>query len=175
MYRRCKDYKHMAAALLLGLAMAGCQAGAGRDVPEPPSATRLEYIREFKKIDTANKGLITMDEAIAYYNARFTELDKNRDGRLDVKELEPLLPIMNTQSARELLLKLDRDGDNRLSRSEFLVLANWLFQLSSSPYELVLGDVERNMPATVPASTKKDTDDSDATRRVPCPIRVPNC
>ena len=163
-----------AATLAICIMLAGCQAGADGQTAEPLSPTRLEYVREFKKIDTANKGRITMDEAIAYYSARFAELDKNHDGYLDAKELEPLLPIMNAQTTRELLLKLDRNSDNRLSRTEFLVLANWLFQLASSPSELALGDVERNMPATVPASTKKDSND-EATRRVPCPIKVPNC
>jgi hypothetical protein len=71
-------------------------------------------------------------------------------------------------------LKLDRDSDNRVSRAEFLVLANWLFQLASSPNELALADVERNMPASVPASTKKDSDDSPS-RRIPCPPKAPNC
>jgi hypothetical protein len=163
-----------ATAVALYLAVTGCQTGLGNQTAEPPSATRLEYIREFKKIDAANKGLITLDQATAYYNARFTELDKNRDGYLDAKELEAIVPIMNAQTAKELLLKLDRDSDNRVSRSEFLVLANWLFQLASRPNELALADVERNMPASVPASTKKDSTDTPS-RRVACPPKVPNC
>jgi EF-hand domain pair/EF hand len=164
----------VATAVALSLAVAGCQSGFGEQTNEPPSPTRLEYIREFKKIDTTNKGRITLEEATAYYSARFTELDKNRDGYLDAKELEAIVPIMNSTSANELLLKLDRNSDNRVSRSEFLILANWLFQLASNPNELALGDVERNMPASVPASTKKDSDDSPA-RRTPCPAKVPYC
>jgi hypothetical protein len=156
------------------LALSGCQTDVGK-APDTFSEARLEYLREFKKIDTANKGRITMEEATAYYNARFTELDKNRDGYLDARELEPLIPIMNSKSAGELVQKLDRNSDNRLSRAEFLVLANWLFQLASSPNELALGDVERNLPATVPQTPKKDAADDTPTRRVPCPIKVPNC
>jgi Ca2+-binding EF-hand superfamily protein len=163
-----------ATAMALYLTVAGCQSGLGDQTAEPPSPTRLEYIREFKKIDATNKGRITFDEATAYYSARFTELDKNRDGYLNAKEIEAILPIMNSQSANELMLKLDRDSDNRVSRAEFLVLANWLFQLASSPNELALADVERNMPASVPASTKKDSDDSPS-RRIPCPPKAPNC
>jgi hypothetical protein len=159
--------------LALCLVLAGCQGGVDKG-PDTFSEARLEYIREFKKIDTANKGRITMDEAVAYYSARFTELDRNRDGYLDARELEPLIPIMNSRSASELLLKLDRNSDNRLSRTEFLVLANWLFQLASSPSELALGDVERNMPATVPPPKQKENT-GDPMRRTPCPIKVPNC
>jgi Ca2+-binding EF-hand superfamily protein len=82
----------------------------------------------------------TPNEATAYYSNRFTELDSNGDGFLDAKELEPLIPVMNAQSAKELLFKLDRNSDNKLSRPEFLVIVNWLFQLASSPYELADGD-----------------------------------
>ena len=42
------------------------------------------------------------------------------------------MPLMNAQSAKELLRKLDRNGDNKVSPSEFLVVVNWLFQLASS-------------------------------------------
>jgi Ca2+-binding EF-hand superfamily protein len=164
-----------ATTMALALAVAGCQAGVSEKASEPPSPERLQYINEFKKIDKANRGTITLEEATAYYSARFTELDRNHDGFLDEHELEPLIPIMNTRSARELLLKLDRNSDNRLSRKEFLILANWLFQLASSPNELALGDVETNLPATVPATTKKEPTDQQSVTRAPCPIKVPNC
>ena len=163
-----------AMTMVLCLAVAGCQAGAPQMAAESPSPERFEYIREFKKIDRAGKGRITLEEANAYYSARFTELDKNHDGFLDAKELEPLIPIMNSVSAKELLLRLDRNSDNKLSRAEFLVLANWLFQLASSPNELALGDLERNMPATVPPSAPKESTNDPATR-TPCPMKVPTC
>ena len=162
-----------ATALALCLTALGCQTGLVEKAAEP-SPERLEYIREFKKIDSAGKGHITIDQATAYYSARFTELDRNHDGFLDERELEAIVPIMNARSGRELLLKLDRNSDNRLSRSEFLVLANWLFQLASNPNELALGDVERNMPATIPPPTPKDAKD-EPTMRTPCPPKVPTC
>jgi hypothetical protein len=164
------------AATTLGLCLAvgGCQTGVAQKAVEPLAPARLEYVNEFKKIDTAGKGHISMEEATAYYKARFTELDKNRDGYLDANELEALIPIMNAKSGRELLLKLDRNSDNRLSRTEFMVIANWLFQLASSPNELALGDVENNLPATVPVATKQDNNDQSP-RRIPCPVKVPTC
>ena len=166
--------KFRATTMAIALAVAGCQAGVEK-ANEPPSPERLEYINEFKKIDKANRGRITLEEATAYYSARFTELDRNHDGFLDEHELEPLIPIMNARSARELLLKLDRNSDNKLSRKEFLILANWLFQLASSPNELALSDVETNLPATVPTTIKKEATDQAPTPRAPCPIKVPNC
>jgi len=146
-----------AAAVMLSLAAAACHSGNATGSGEPVSSARAEYIAEFKKIDRAGKGRITLDEATAYYEARFSELDKNGDGRLELAELEPLIPVMNAKSARELLSKLDRDSDNTVSRAEFLVIVNWLFQLARNPQELTLEDVERNAPASVASSpAKKD-------------------
>jgi hypothetical protein len=150
----------VAATMALGLAASACQSGLSSTVAAPPSQARLEYVNEFKKIDAAGKGHITLEEATAYYGARFAELDKNHDGFLDAEELEPLIPIMNARSGKELLFKLDRNSDNRLSKAEFLVIANWLFQLARSQNELTLADVEKNMPASVPASTKENTNDA---------------
>jgi Ca2+-binding EF-hand superfamily protein len=164
-----------ATSLALCLAVACCQTDVADKAPDPPSPARLEYISEFKRIDRANKGRITLEEATAYYAARFTELDKNRDGFLDAHELEALIPIMNAKSGRDLLLKLDRNSDNRLSRSEFMVIANWLFQLASTPNELALGDVERNVPATIPPPAKKNDSSDQPIMRTPCPVKVPNC
>jgi Secreted protein acidic and rich in cysteine Ca binding region len=162
-----------ATTMALILAVAGCQAGVPEKAVQSPSPTRLEYITEFKKIDTASKGRITMEEAMAYYSARFTELDKNGDGFLDAHELDALVPIMNANSGQRLLLKLDRNSDNRLSRSEFLVISNWLFQLASSPNELALEDVEKNMPSGAVYKPKDYTNESP--KRPTCPINVHNC
>lgn len=147
----------IAAIAALCAGAVACQSDLGGKAADAVSPARLEYISEFKKIDIAGKGRITMEQATAYYSSRFTELDRNGDGFLDAQELEPLIPVMNARSGKELLFKLDRNSDNKISRSEFLVIVNWLFQLSSSPNELALGDVEKNLPASVPASTKSDT------------------
>jgi Ca2+-binding EF-hand superfamily protein len=144
------------AAATLALATAACHSGNATGPGEPTSPARAEYIAEFKKIDRAGKGRITMEEATAYYEARFNELDTNGDGRLDEQELEPLIPIMNAKSARELLVRLDRDSDNTVSRAEFLVIANWLFQLARDPRELTLADVERNAPPAAGSTPRKD-------------------
>ena len=96
--------------MILCLAAAGCQSSVGPTAAERISPVRLEYIEEFKRIDRAGKGRITLEEATAYYSVRFTELDKNRDGFLDVAELENILPAMGAKSGKELPPKLDRNG-----------------------------------------------------------------
>jgi Ca2+-binding EF-hand superfamily protein len=131
-----------AATLTLCLCATACQSGLGGSTAAQPSPAKLEYATQFKKIDAAGKGRITMDQAVAYYATLFTELDKNGDGFLGAGELEPLVPIMNARSGKDLLVALDRNSDNRISPSEFVVIANWLFQLARSQNEMTLADVQ---------------------------------
>jgi len=130
------------AAIAQCLLVVSCQSGLGGPTPQP-SPARLEYVAQFKKIDAAGSGRITMEQTTAYYSALFADLDKNADGFLDAQELEPLIPVMNARSGKELLSKLDRNSDTKISRSEFLVISNWLFQMAHSPNELTLTDVEK--------------------------------
>ena len=138
----------------------GCQPGTNANVSAEPSAERLEYITQFKNIDTLNRGVITLDQATAYYGNLFTELDKNRDGYLDAEELKELLPVMQVKTGAELLSKLDRNVDGKVSRSEFLVIVNWLFQLASSPDRLTLEDTQRGVPPSAPRPKTKDPADT---------------
>src|SRR5437879_4199118 len=102
------------------LVIASCQAGLGGHAPEP-AAGRQPFIAEFKRVDTAGKGSITMDQAVDYYRNRFRELDRNGDRFLDVSELDAAVPIMDATSGKELVLKLDRNSDGKLSEEEFVV------------------------------------------------------
>jgi hypothetical protein len=139
----------IAAAVAQCLAIVACQSGQGTKIDEPPSADRLEFVSQFKKIDAAGKGLITIEQAAAHYNIVFTGLDKNGDGFLDVAELQPLLPIMGAKTAAELMAKLDRNGDNKLTRKEFLVITSWLFQLASGRTEMTLQEAEKGVPSSM--------------------------
>lgn len=136
--------------------LAACQASVGQSTGSILSPGRVEYVSEFRKIDSRGKGRISIDEATAYYSSRFNELDVNGDGFLDARELEAMIPVMNAQSGKELLFKLDRNSDGKISRAEFLVIVNWLFQLASSPNELALGDVEKGVPAAAPPAARTE-------------------
>ena len=131
-----------AAAITQCLVLGGCQAGLGGATAQP-SPARNAFVSEFKKIDTAGKGRVTIEQAYAYYRGRFIELDKNGDGLLDASELESMLPAMDATSGKELVLKLDRNSDGKISQEEFGVIANWLFQVAHSQNEITLGDVEK--------------------------------
>jgi hypothetical protein len=142
------------AAIWLALVpIAGCAGGSsGTTVPaaaQPPSPDRLEFVSQFRKIDAAGKGLITAEEATAYYGKVFTELDKNRDGYLDVNEVRALLPIMGAKSGEDLVAKLDRNGDNKLTLKEFLVITTWLFQLADGSSTMSLQQAENGVPPSV--------------------------
>jgi EF hand domain-containing protein len=149
-----------AAFAIACLLLPACQAGSSAKLDSEPSPERLEYIVQFKKIDTPGKGVITIDQATTYYSGLFTELDKNGDGFLDVNELQPLIPIMNAKTSADLLTKLDRNADGKVSRSEFLVVVNWLFQLARSSTELTLVDVQKGAPHVVAGPKQKDPSDT---------------
>jgi len=153
------------ALLLLGIAATGCQSQFGATGSTAVSPDRIDHMTEFNKIDTAHKGRITIDEATAYYSKVFKELDKNRDGFLDKGELQGLLPAMGARSGEELLAKLDRNWDGKLSQPEFLIIVNWLFQPASNGTELTLNDVQTGLPQAV-QQTSSSTSKAD-------PIRTP--
>lgn len=136
-----RAHRRPAAALALLCLLTACQTAPPAPVG-PPSPERMEFITQFKAIDTANKGTITLDQAKAHYTDVFRKLDSNRDGFLSVAEITPLMPIMAARSAAELVARLDRNGDNKLTLPEFLVINTWLFRLSKDPNSLSLGDVE---------------------------------
>jgi uncharacterized protein len=117
-------------------AIAGDGALAPVQVPqvlEHPSPERHEHVLQFRKIDTAGRGRITLEQANAYYSMLFAQLDLNSDGYLEAHELEPLPPIMGAKCAQDLLAKLDTNADQRVSPTEFLAISNWLFQCGKNP------------------------------------------
>lgn len=134
------------AALTAGFLVASCQAAPNKEVVTPPTADRLEFIEQFRKIDVAGKNEITLEQAIAHYTAVFKTLDQNKDGFLDAKEIQPLLPVMAARSADDLVAKLDRNGDNKLTLKEFVVITTWLFRVSPSATVMTLQDAEKGYP-----------------------------
>ena len=148
----------------LGLALlqAGCQSPSWFDGPAAstgPSSDTLEYVGQFRKVDTAGKGTITLDQATGYYSQLFTQLDINHDGFLTAQELQPMVPLMRAKTGDELLSMLDRNGDGKLSQKEFLVIANWLFQRAKSGDQMTLADAETGAARGIEKESKSAPDD----------------
>ena len=121
-------------AVLATLAATGC--GCSSPATEVTGALNNPYthenIKQFNDIDAKKIGVITLDQAVEFYTARFAELDLNKDKFLDAREIAPMLPIMQASSPEDLVRRLDNNGDGKVSQNEFLILANVLFQRSSS-------------------------------------------
>jgi hypothetical protein len=149
--RRClAHHRHAVRAILhahisvlcLGLLLSGCSHQGPGGSSRQPSAQSLAYVTEFKKIDQANTGRITMDQATAYYTRIFSELDTAKRGYLGATELSALVPMMGAETPEALLSRLDNKGDGKITLAEFLIIPNWLFQKArSSPTVLTLEDV----------------------------------
>ena len=78
------------AILLAAAVTAGCsQTQSAEDIERHSIAA--ETVRQFKEIDTTGTGRITFDQAVAHYTRRFAELDLDRNGYLDARELTPML------------------------------------------------------------------------------------
>lgn len=111
-----------------------------------------ENIKQFNDIDKSKKGVISLDQAVEFYTAKFAELDLNRDKFLDTREIAPLLPIMQATSPEDLVRRLDNNGDGKVSEKEFLILVNVLFQRSSSgDGTLTLKDAQKAPARAAPA------------------------
>ena len=139
--RRLAPARSVIAAWVAGcLAVTGC-GGLGQ--PKQAINTRTqEYVAQFKAIDSAQSGRITLDQANAYYRQRFADLDANKDGFLDQAEFAGLRPDLSPQTAGDLFNALDNNGDHKLSQAELLILVNSLFSRSSqSDGTLTLEDV----------------------------------
>lgn len=142
-----------ACSVLLVLACAACSLNAEGAKDD---AGRSAFVAEFRRIDKRSIGRITIEDARAYYARLFAEIDRNHDNVLTPDEFASLLPFINAQRPRELLERLDRNGDGRLTLAEFQIAANWLFQLARSN-ELTLQEVMENMPSTgQPSARQRD-------------------
>lgn len=118
--------QRVAVMLVAASLMQGCSS-AFTTGSAPESPVTEEYVRQFKAVDTAGKGVITLDQALAHYAQKFAELDRNKDGFLDDVEIAPMLPLMQATTGKDLVRALDNTGDGKVSPREFDIVANWLF------------------------------------------------
>jgi calcium-binding protein CML len=78
------------------------------------------------------EGLRNVDDSTRYYYLRkavdlFKKYDKDASGTIEPNELEELLKSIGYTGSMESALKtLDKDGNNKISFSEFLQWLNWI-------------------------------------------------
>lgn len=113
-------------ALVAPLILAGCN-GQPLLYQIVPSEIDTETLAAFRLIDRENKGQLTRAEVDAYFTARFQQLDRNHDGFIDEEEAKLGVPIFAFKTGRDLVFRLDLNGDGKLSAEEYSRLASYLF------------------------------------------------
>jgi len=112
---------------LIALTTSGCVGLAVRAVAQP---RRADMGQMLERADADGDGVITRAEFAAARAKMFDRLDRNRDGYLD-KDDAPRLALRRKSDSgnrQQMLLMLDKDGDGRVSRDEFLSGPGILFQ-----------------------------------------------
>ena len=157
---------------LICLTVMGCQSDIGGGSTASVGADRAEYIGQFKKM---------------MQPARATSRSIRR---------APIMPACSASSIRtattcsirmnckcccrswarnsdELLSKLDRNWDGKVTATEFQVVVNWLFQPSRGGNELTLADVQAGTRIVQEASSSPSSSSSKDSSGVPTRQGVP--
>ena len=124
-------YLLAAAALSIGVAAAEAQPAGTRQAIAPEAALHA--------IDTNKDGTISLDEAKAAAEKRFTALDTDHEGTLDVREL------MGTLSP-EAAKRADKDRDGTLSQEEYLAVVEARFKAVDTNHDGTLDLQELRTP-----------------------------
>lgn len=100
-------------------------------------ATEMHSMDMMKMLDADGNHMVTKAEFDGYYGQVFDELDKNKDGSIDAKEwagtkTDEKISIATGGYSRELramkmMGMVDKDGDHKVSKSEFIAYHDTLF------------------------------------------------
>jgi Ca2+-binding EF-hand superfamily protein len=122
------------ALCLVLLTTTGCIGLAVRAVAQPgkPDLTQL-----LSKADANGDGVITKAEFAEARAKMFDRLDRNHDGYLsaDDKPRFSLRKNGNGDRLQQMVLMLDKDGDGRVSRDEFVNNPGMLFERADTNHD----------------------------------------
>ncbi len=122
--------------------MMAVRAATGQQQPDPS--------RIFDSADTNGDGIITREEFLAARERLFTRLDRNGDGYIDKDDTSARLVGRRKTQERlaELIARFDKDGDGRLSRTEFVDGPTPLFDQADTDHN---GELSRQEVAAAKA------------------------
>jgi EF-hand domain pair len=101
-------------------------------------ARGLRTMAEMHKIDTDGDGTVSKAEWLAYQEKVFAALDKNKTGKIDEQEfLSPSSEMATFATGgyarglqtREMMHKIDTDGDGTISHDEFIAYQTKVFDM----------------------------------------------
>jgi EF-hand domain pair len=111
-------------------------------------ARGVRTMDEMHKIDTDGDGRVSKAEWLAYQDRIFMALDKNKTGLIDEKEfLSPSSEMATFATGgyarglqtREMMHKIDADGDGTVSHDEFIAYETKVFDMMDKNHTASLG------------------------------------
>jgi len=127
---RLKSQLGLAVLVLVGLAL----------VAPPTHAAAVNVDGFIRQWDADHDGTLDLDEVKKAASTRFDQLDRNRDGTLDRRELGATMSVKEFRQA-------DADKDGTLDKNEYLTMVEKLFRAADKNGDAKLDKKELNSPA----------------------------
>src|SRR5712691_6739115 len=108
---RSRSLLGLAALALVGVAL----------VAPPTQAASINVDAFIRQWDADHDGTLDLDEVKKAASTRFDQLDRNRDGTLDRRELGATMSVKEFRQA-------DADKDGKLDKNEYLTMVEKLFR-----------------------------------------------
>jgi Ca2+-binding EF-hand superfamily protein len=123
------------------LLAAGLSIGVAATVHAQPAGTRQALAPDaaMQAIDADKDGTISLDEAKKAAVKKFTALDSDHEGTLDVREL---MGTLSPEAAKQA----DRDSDGTLSQAEFLAVVEARLKEADTNHDGTLDPQELRTP-----------------------------
>jgi len=136
-----RNFAILTACIMLNTGcMMAARAVVGQRQPDPSKI--------FDSADTNGDGVITREEFHAARERAFSKLDRNGDGYIDKDDLSGRLAGRQKAQERlaQLVTQLDKDGDGRVSKAEFVDGPTPLFDRADTDHN---GELSRDEVAAM--------------------------